>query len=743
MLRPRFEGLALRYGCHDGRWTFPDENRPVVIAGGNGTGKTTLIEGLVRTLFGFDRRRPDDAAEAESRHPWAHDMMRGQVILARNGERFEIRRDFTTNQVRVHAPDEGVDHFLGDGNPAARNQEARHFRQILTDLIGLRDLDGYRNTLLIRQGSLPDTALGDHLLRVAAGGHARVESARREIAHAHRAVTRRPLHAAAASAINARELEKVDEEIAAVRTRLAAATEAGAQRGPLALDRDRTAARLETLNREIELLEEALSVLAHTDSAELHTRSARQRVRELESAARELHNARDDLDDARSAREEAMRGGRYPDDLPERLARAEVRWRDIEESRRPPVPALGLSAIALLALAAGLVYLDEPLWAAIAAGGGVLAGAAWTALRVMAGRRMTEALKEVTADLEGVPRAAELGPQTTHLAVAAYRAQQEAVAREEKARDDLADALRRGRALLRTVESAPDWRAADGDDAPSRRPAARTLDRLRAAADHAREKLARGQVELERIGDVSLNLPTDVPPTEEAVTEALRARRAERQKVQKTLQEVSQALVERGTATESVEALESLLASLEPRREALARKAEVLEAAHALITDAYDAFRDRDQDRLVSRISHHARRLGSGRLEGVEVEDTLEDAAVRTRGRRLPMSTPPLSFGEFHALQLGVRMGAADFLAGIGIIPPLIIDEPFAHLDDDRSRSLWDLLVEVAAERQVVITTQETRLLSHFEIEPTIQLGERREHGGEQRAEPRGAPAGG
>lgn len=252
--------------------------------------------------------------------------------------------------------------------------------------------------------------------------------------------------------------------------------------------------------------------------------------------------------------------------------------------------------------------------------------------------------------------------------------------------------------------------------------AERLLSRLEAAAEKARDRLAVGRVELDRIGELSLALPDDVAPTEEAVAGALRERRAERARVQESLREVSQELLERGTASESVEALENLLSSLEPRLEALSRKAEVLEAAHALILDAYDEFRARDQDRLTAQVSAHVARLGGGRLEGVEAKDSLDEARVRTRGRLIPMTTPPLSFGEFHALQLGVRLGAADFLAGIGIHPPLIVDDPFAHLDAERAATVWGLLVEVARSRQVLITTQDDRLLDDLGVEPDIRL---------------------
>lgn len=724
MLRPRFEVVSLRYGCHEGEWQFPDVDRPVVISGPNGSGKTTLVDGLVRTLFGFDRRRAEDANELAARRPWDREGMRGRVVLSRSGDQFEIRRDFETDRVAVYEPEERVEHFAGDGNPAARNQEARHYRQILTDLLGLRDLDAYRQTLLVRQGDLAGGTLGDHLLRVAAGGHSRVEAARHQIAQAHRATTRRSIHSGAAPAINPRELEKLEEEIATVRARLQDAQVAGERRTPLALDRDRVAERLARLDDEIVLLENALSALARTDATELSTRRLRQQIRELEEAAETLQGAAAGLDAATEAHRESLAVGEYPPDVPERIARAEVWWQDLEELRGPPAPWLGILTLLLLAGAGTLFALGYTLWSAVPAGAGALAAVAWGALWLWTRRRRKVAARNVGELLDGIPDGESLGPATSQQAVARQREQEAATSRLLQAREALAEALLEARAVVREADSGP-MTASETDPDRDRAAGARArrlVTHLEESARRVRERLAAGRTELDRIGDLSLALPDGVPPTEASVSAALRERRAERSKAQESLRDVSQELLERGTPSESTEALAGQLASLEPRREALVRKAEVFEAAHALIIDAYDEFRDRDQDRLAAGITDQVRRLSNGRLDGIEVDGSLDEAQVRTDGRLVPMTTPPLSFGEFHALQLGVRLGAAEFLAGIGILPPLLIDEPFAHLDSARASAVWGLLLEVAETRQVIVTTQDARLLDDLAIEPDIRL---------------------
>jgi DNA repair exonuclease SbcCD ATPase subunit len=356
---------------------------------------------------------------------------------------------------------------------------------------------------------------------------------------------------------------------------------------------------------------------------------------------------------------------------------------------------------------------------------------AWLALWLDARRTRAMVAQELAGILEDVPGGTALGPETRHSAVQAFQAQTEASREMAGARQALAEALREARTAMRAARAAgvvvtPEVRegeepAADTD--AGRDGARRTAARVGRALEEARSRLSRERRELDRVGDASLRLPDGVVPTEEGVADALRERREERRRAQATLQELGQELLERGSPAESLDALEASLASLAPRREALLRKAAVLEAAYALLTDAYDSFRANDQDRLVGLISDYASRLTGGALGPVVVEGLLEEARVRTAGRLLPFRSPPLSFGELHALFLAVRLGAADFLGGLGVFPPLILDEPFAHLDPERAADVWVMLSSVASERQVILTTQDTLLLAELGVEPDIALG--------------------
>jgi energy-coupling factor transporter ATP-binding protein EcfA2 len=726
MLRPRIEAVELHRLPHDGAWQLPLADRPVVIAGPNGSGKTTLVEGVVACLFGATGQRGQAGGGVAGRASRRDSDAWCRVELSRGDDRFEVRRDLDTGSVMVRSLGDGGVCFEGDGAARPRTTEGRRYRQLLAQLLGIADAEAYTRTLFVRQGTLLTTRVGEHLLHVAVGGHARVEKARRDIAEAHRLVTARPLHAGDQASLNPRELEKVEEEMAMVRDRLEAARAAGARRAPLALDRDRVGERLRQLTGEIDRLEEAHTALVRGSATEVNARQLKELARKLEQSAAAVPAAADRLAAAMAGAEAAAEDGIYPPDFPERLARAELRWRDLERIAGTPPPWLAGLGVALGLAAALLIWAALPVPAAVVGALALVATTAWVALRFDARRTRVAVAAELGGILAGVPGGAALGPAGRDLALRAFTAQAEALRAVADARQRLADALREARRQLHAAKAAgvaaalpAVWQEGSGAE---REAARRMVARIDRALEEAQHRLLRERRELDRVGDVSLQLPDGVVPTEAGVAEALRDRREERRRAQETLQEVGQELLERGTPAESLDALEATLSSLAPRRDALLLKAEVLESAHALLTDAYDSFRASDQDRLVGLISDHAGRLTDGAVGPVVVDGLLEEARVRVGGLLMELRSPPLSFGELHAAFLAVRLGAADFLGGMGVFPPLILDEPFAHLDPDRAAAVWEMLCSVAGERQVIVTTQDTLLLAALHIEPDILL---------------------
>src|SRR5690606_20159652 len=117
------------------------------------------------------------------------------------------------------------------------------------------------------------------------------------------------------------------------------------------------------------------------------------------------------------------------------------------------------------------------------------------------------------------------------------------------------------------------------------------------------------------------------------------------------------------------------------------------------------------------------RGITRARLGPLEADGPLARARVRAFGRSVPIESPPLSYGERHAAALAIRMGAADFLAVNGIVPPLLVDEPFAYLDPEHAAYAWEVLLRIAEDRQVIVATQDRLVLEHLGVEPAVVLG--------------------
>ncbi|MFQ5742618.1 MAG: hypothetical protein ACE5HV_03390 [Acidobacteriota bacterium] len=114
--------------------------------------------------------------------------------------------------------------------------------------------------------------------------------------------------------------------------------------------------------------------------------------------------------------------------------------------------------------------------------------------------------------------------------------------------------------------------------------------------------------------------------------------------------------------------------------------------------------------------------ITSGQLGPLEATGELTSTTLRSCGRTLPLAYRPLSYGEYFATLLAIRLGSTDFLAGLGICPPLILDEPFDHLDESCAAQVWQLLSRIATERQVIVATHDSLLLSQLGVTPDLLL---------------------
>jgi hypothetical protein len=91
-------------------------------------------------------------------------------------------------------------------------------------------------------------------------------------------------------------------------------------------------------------------------------------------------------------------------------------------------------------------------------------------------------------------------------------------------------------------------------------------------------------------------------------------------------------------------------------------------------------------------------------LTGNQYITKIDDGVVRQMVMHNRVSddlTPPV----IHALQMSLKFSLSDFIIGGGTAIPLLIDEPFQFMDDERCNRFRDLVSYISNNRQVIIFT--------------------------------------
>jgi DNA repair exonuclease SbcCD ATPase subunit len=762
----RYAFLELSYGRHAGRVEFDEVDVPYLIVGSNGTGKSTIVEALVRSLYGFRRLRHDERRAHRRRRPWTGGGYRATVGLDGPEGSLTFDRDFDSDEVVVRRVGEDLPLFQGEANLARAGETSRRYREVLRGQFGLADLDAYERTGCVQQGGLIRTELSEDLLRVAAGGHADVESAQRRLRAEYRELTLEPISEGETRRRKQGRLERLQDEVADLESRARDAHAAEERRAPLARERDRLKGEIAGLQTEIEGLEAAFEGVSELETLKTAEEASQGRVRQLESTGHELDEAMARLD-LLQTRDLAQDEPVYPADFLARVgALAEGLWprrqkldatletlrARVEDVASPAREAYVRFLAPAAAVVAGAWLLAQAmtLTGAVLLLAGVAFGAAVWARRhgVAAERtRLADELRRaeresrdvegrIEALLEGVPDGASLTPDT--LPHRRREFERQATERQQlaEAERSLRDAMDRAAQSLEAETTRDSETDADERDRQTAGAVASTggvtgvvergrhllRDLQQAVSEERDERLAPLKVRLLEASRRSFKLPAGVEALGGAVRTALQEGRAKHGELQEELAGLERRIAYEGRPGQSALALERETAQLREQLDAVDRRAAAYREASALITEAYEAFRSTDQERLLVSISRHLEEISNGELGPLETTEGLETARVRAGDRSLPLASPPLSYGQLHITLLAVRLGAADFLAGLGVRLPLLLDDPFVHLDPGRARELWDVLAKIAVERQVIVATQDRLLVDHLGIEPQLDL---------------------
>jgi len=747
----RFLRIALRYGRHVAEFELDAGERPFVIAGSNGSGKSSLMEAIVRTLYGFQRSRTDERAGHGSRRPWSGGAYEGRLTFKTARGIWEIERDFDTDAVRVTEAGRESPLFEGEAKPKGVGESARRFRALLEESLGVAELDPYARTACVFQGGLRTTSLNLDLLRVAAGGHTDVDTAHSRIQGEYRSLTVEPIDDGARRRRKLGSIERLEGVVTDLRSRAGAAAAVAERRGPLIANRDEARARLDALARDQAALERAFEVLSEARRLEEAAETSRARVRRLERTSRELDEALARFDLSRDRLERGP-APRYPIDFFERARvleeglwpRREALERERAEAsagaESTGTAALGLTIAGILALLLALV-----LWVAKAGtvggpiagvGGGILI-ASFVRRRADAKRRderfdrlaaieagLQDVATRVQALVVGVPDADTLSPDSLSIRRAEFEreaADRTLIEESDRALRAALDLATRELVELSSRTGGEEtWAPAAGGLTGRARTVLQALHD--AAAVEREDVLAPLTVRLGELARSRFDLPAGADSSLDGVRDVRRRclENAERERGELVGVERELALGTRGE--ESPHVLNRELAAASQTLDRQRARAEAYRQAFALVSEAYESFRRTDEERLVRAVSDHLMAVSGGDLGPLDASGGLESTQIFLGDRAVPISAPPMSYGQLHIALLSIRMGAADFLAGLGVRLPLLIDDPFVHLDQEAARELWEILVRVARERQVIVATQDRLLLSHLGVEPDLLL---------------------
>jgi DNA repair protein SbcC/Rad50 len=113
-------------------------------------------------------------------------------------------------------------------------------------------------------------------------------------------------------------------------------------------------------------------------------------------------------------------------------------------------------------------------------------------------------------------------------------------------------------------------------------------------------------------------------------------------------------------------------------------------------------------------------------ISRIELTEGAREIAITCYGRQGEIDMDSLSGGEKVAVALALRLGIA-YMMGSNKLDFIILDEPTAHLDEDRRRSLVRIISEVFREgagplAQLIIITHDSEIFENSEVDQIFRF---------------------
>lgn len=696
-----------------------------MLIGPNESGKSSFAGAIVATLFGVSTLESEELAR-----PWTGGKHAASLVFTAGTGRYRLRRDFQTQEVLVQQLGPEGDEpaavlFHAQANPRGRSPELSQYEELLRGWLGFTDARLFRESSFVHESAL-ETKVSPELRHLVSGAvEADYQQIQEALLERLDVLTREHPYDPRQRKRNNRSIESREERLEQLRTRRTRSESVLTELKSRYQEREGIEAKLADLRGELAGKEQ---LLADIDTWTNLREEQRKILKRVPAIGQELVVARR----ARAQAEEIDRRiseslaylANAPDEVEPDLLRlgmlrtqrarhqrsAEAERAKLEAKKGgSSIPAVILALVGAAAGGGGLyAALQNPLYAGVAALGGALAG--FSAGRLLFGQTAVKA----RAVGEAQARMAEENIRTLsheidqiEIRVNPYVAGRtlEVVLADVK-RFRAANQERREHAAVMQSLPAPERLEVE----------ARELDEA-VAALRAKEKALLWQS------------PFLVPLKEDPVQAAEAAERLKREtaglrsKIEITQEGLDGLLRKTGGGegdAENLETLDELIAEEEADLARERRQRDALLLALDVLRDSVIAYQQQHVGRLGEVAGATLARLTGGRYRRVTL-DAEFTPLLGTNGKEgVPLES--LSRGTRDAFYFALRASLARELAAREPVP-LLLDDPIAHLDEERRGTLLAMLEELAREIQVIVLTHDRRVLNQVREAHVLAMG--------------------
>lgn len=693
-----------------------------LVIGPNESGKSSFASAVVSTLFGFASHE----AEALAR-PWSGARHAASVTFRAANDRYRVSRRFDTHDVEVvrlgaegDAPVETL--FKGAANPRGRSSELERYEELLRGWLGFTDERLFRESVFVHENAL-ETEVSPELRHLVSGA---VEADYQQIQQALLArldlLTKEHPDPRSRKRVN-RSIESRTMRLEELRTRRARAEVVWSEGKSRQKEREELESRMLELRADLAGKQQLLADLESWVALREEQRKLLKRAPAIGTElvnARRARNAVEEIDRQiaqslgylASAPEEVepdlVRLGMLRAQRAKHLKSVETARGKLEATR--PVSRIVTVGITLLlsALGAGVTYVvTKDL--ALSAGAMALGAVAGLVVSRVFGQSTEKSRVMSEAQVKMIEENIRtLSQEIDHI--------------EIRVNPFLA-----GRTLEVVLADVKQFRAANQE----RREHAAVIhslpvpERLESEAKEIDEAVGALRSKEKLLLQQS---PFLAPFKEDPVKIAEASERLKREVAAlrtrlEAAQEALDGVVRRGGPDGDAENLESLDETITMEEESLryeAKHRDALLFALEGLREAVHEYQEQHVGRIAEKAGATLSRLTSGRYGSVALDS--EFRATLAMGGRGAIGIDSLSRGARDAFYLSLRASLAQELAAREPLP-LLLDDPVAHLDEDRRGTLLAFLEELAGEVQVILFTHDRRALGQIRAAHVVALG--------------------